>query len=80
MGVLRDRFGDFIKVLVDAAVALDLAEVFIQVSPLVIEEFVVDQRLNFDAIVEIDCILCANLDVRRFSRCLKDANCHKIRT
>lgn len=80
MSILRNRFGDLIKVLVDTAVAFNLAEVFIQVSPLKIEEFVVDQGLDLDASVQVYGILCADLHICGFGGCLKGPNCHEVST
>ena len=78
MGILRSRFGDLVEVLIDAAVSLYFAEVFIQVSPLKIKEFVVDQGLDLHAGVQVDCILCADLQICGFGGCLKDPYCNKV--
>lgn len=80
MLIFRNRFGDLIKVLVDAAVALNLTEVFIQISPLKIEEFVVDQGLDLDASVQVDSILCADLQICGFGGCLEDPDCDEVST
>lgn len=80
MCILRNWFGDLIKILVDAVVAFNLTEVFVEVSPLKIEEFVVDQGLDFNTGVQVYGILCADLYICGLSGGLKDPNCHEVST